>query len=153
MKSKLAKVAIRSAPEKLQQLFFEIRKQRGHVLEAFNPERVIALLPANAQLQWGELLGRAENSTSQPAKLTEIQGTQPLSGRAVAAGRNADGRLEVFYIGMDDLPYHKWQLRRMASGAGRTFSARSCRARRGKWSSETTPMAAWNYSTLAQPMT
>jgi hypothetical protein len=28
----------------------------------------------------------------------------------VAVGNNADGRLEIFYIGLDDVLYHNWQL-------------------------------------------
>ena len=31
-------------------------------------------------------------------------------GKALQVGRNADGRIEVFYIGMDDVLYHNWQL-------------------------------------------
>jgi hypothetical protein len=31
-------------------------------------------------------------------------------GRALQVGRNADGRIELFYIGIDDVLYHNWQL-------------------------------------------
>ena len=30
--------------------------------------------------------------------------------KTVQSGRNADGRIEVFYIGIDDVVYHNWQL-------------------------------------------
>ncbi len=33
-------------------------------------------------------------------------------GKALEAGSNADGRIEVFYIGIDDVLYHTWQLPR-----------------------------------------
>ncbi len=33
-----------------------------------------------------------------------------LSGKMVAPESNADGRIEVFYIGIDEVLYHNWQL-------------------------------------------
>ena len=38
-------------------------------------------------------------------------GAAPLGGRAkqITAGRNKDGRLEIFYVGVDDIIYHNWQ--------------------------------------------
>jgi hypothetical protein len=30
--------------------------------------------------------------------------------KAVESGSNKDGRIEVFYIGLDDVLYHNWQL-------------------------------------------
>lgn len=33
-----------------------------------------------------------------------------VEGRIPASARNADGRLEVFYVGMDGVLYHAWQL-------------------------------------------
>jgi hypothetical protein len=32
------------------------------------------------------------------------------SGKALQSASNADGRIEVFYIGLDDVLYHNWQL-------------------------------------------
>ena len=30
--------------------------------------------------------------------------------KAVESGSNKDGRIEIFYIGLDDVLYHNWQL-------------------------------------------
>ena len=40
-----------------------------------------------------------------------FQGEAPLGGAAkqVTVGKNADGRMELFYAGLDDLLYHNWQ--------------------------------------------
>ena len=100
----MAKFAIRSKPEYFQKLFEEIRKKRGHVLEAFDPDHVLALLPPDTKLQFGEVLGPAEEIASTNSR------REPSFGKAVEAGRNADGRIEVFFLGKDDLVYHKWQL-------------------------------------------
>ena len=34
----------------------------------------------------------------------------PSLAKVVEAGSNADGRIELFYIGLDDVIYHNWQL-------------------------------------------
>jgi hypothetical protein len=38
-------------------------------------------------------------------------GEHALNGYAkqIAVGRNADGRLETFYVGIDNAIYHNWQ--------------------------------------------
>jgi hypothetical protein len=47
----------------------------------------------------------------QNADLVEWSGTFPFQGqaKALAVGQNEGGRLEVFYIGLDDKLYHNWQ--------------------------------------------
>ena len=35
--------------------------------------------------------------------------TKPARAKALAVGQNADGRLEIFYIGTDDNLYHNWE--------------------------------------------
>ena len=40
----------------------------------------------------------------------ELFTNSALTAKQIALGTNADGRLELFYIGMDDILYHAWQL-------------------------------------------
>src|ERR1700712_3589596 len=45
------------------------------------------------------------------APANQWRGEFSLGGVAkqISAGRNADGRLEIFYIGADNVIYHNWQ--------------------------------------------
>src|SRR4051812_47417043 len=57
-------------------------------------------------------------------------GAVPLGGlgRYIALGMNADGRLEIFYVGTDNGLYHNWQTAPNSGWAGETrFSGNSAK--------------------------
>ncbi|MBM4298914.1 MAG: hypothetical protein FJ143_14355, partial [Deltaproteobacteria bacterium] len=106
----LAKFVIRSTTDKLTSLLGEIRGKRGVVLEAFDPSQIIALLQPNTQLDLGEVVGLAPTSAGAPVPIAPAPIQTTTFAKAVHAGRNKDGRIEVFYVGSDDRISHAWQL-------------------------------------------
>jgi hypothetical protein len=126
----LSKFVIRGNSENLQALLAEIRAKRGIVLEAFDPSKVIALLRSGTRLELGDM-SAPPNDTQIPTSSLKTEGTRaelrspvPTLGKEVQAGRNADGRLDVFYVGADHLIYHTWQLAPNGYWSGKNLLAR-----------------------------
>lgn len=80
---------------------------RSSLLRARHDRMIIA----TSRLDVAESSGALEGGRAGSRTLRRRRASRPLGGAAkqLAVARNADGRLEFFYIGTDDRLYHNWQ--------------------------------------------